>query len=244
MTDERPERRRQRGGPAIAAVPFLGGEPGRAVSLLSEEERRRLAVIASAVHVPRGATLYEEGAEATALYNVVQGVVKTYVMQANGAHQITAFLFPDDLFGLAENGHYVNTAQAVTPLTAYRFPLVALERLLRRDPDMEFHFMCKTCHELREAQRHAIVLARRDARGRIAMILHFLECHSSARPLPDGQIAVPMRRSDIAEYCGLTPEAVSRSFRAMQKAGILGFKDPHTVAILDRSRFENLIAGT
>ena len=50
---------------------------------------------------------------------------------------MTAFVFPGDLIGLAGDGRYVSTAQAMRPVTAYRFPLHALDDLLRGDSDLD-----------------------------------------------------------------------------------------------------------
>ena len=93
------------------------------------------------------------------IYNIVVGVVETYNVLSTGGRRITAFFFPSDLLGLSENGGLVGTAQSVTAVTAYQIPLDGLTSLLRRDPELDFHFLCKLCHALREAQRHAIALA-------------------------------------------------------------------------------------
>ncbi len=234
----------RRGGPLIAAVPFRGGGPGVPSPLLSAEERRRLALIASIANFPKGARLYEEGDEADCIYNVVQGEVKTFCALSSGKRRITAFLFPGDLAGLAENGRYVNTAQAVTPVTAYRLPLSALESLLRSDPELERHFLCKVCNELRAAQWHAVTLGRNDARGKLAMFVQMLEHSHSPDRKPGGHIHLPMTRSDIADYLGLSLEAVSRSFRRLQRSGIVRVTDLHNVRIVDRAQFERLVAAT
>lgn len=169
-------------------------------------------------------------------------MVKTSRRLPQGRRTITAFLFPHDLVGLAQEGRYVNTAVALTPLTVYRMPVVGLERLLRRNPELEYHFLCKVCHELREAQRHAIALGRKDAAGKLAMFFHMLE-HRRPADLRDGQLRLAMSRSDIADYMALSLESVSRTFRALQRDKIIAVKDRRYVRILDRARFEALVAA-
>src|SRR6476659_6792034 len=115
----------------------------------------------------------------------------------SGKRRVAAFLFPGDLFGLAEDGRYVNTVQSVTPATVYRIPNDALTDMLRRDPELQFHFLTKVTHAVRQGQRHAIVLARRDAAGRLAMFLHMLEKDLPGRH--SGVIPLPMSRTDVAE---------------------------------------------
>jgi CRP-like cAMP-binding protein len=56
-------------------------------------------------------------------------------------------------------------------------------------------------------------------------------------------IDVPMTRSDVANYLGLSLEAVSRACRTLERNGILAFPSRHDVCILDRPRFEKLAAA-
>lgn len=247
MTGTGPGGRRHRSGPSITAIPFRHGETGLATPLLGEAERGRLALIATAVHFERGEVLHRQGDELTCVYNLVRGVVKTYSLSPDGRRMLTAFLFPGDLVGLAEDGRYTAAAEAVAPATAYRLPIGALERLLRQDPELELHFLCKVCHELREAQRHAVLLARRDAPGKVALFLHLLLNHDA-----DGRgeraggptLGIPVSRADIADYAGLTIEAVSRSFGELERRGIIRRHGPHLVEIVDRDRFDRLLAGS
>ena len=232
-----------RGGPSIAAVPFQHSGTGLATPLLSQGQRGRLSLIASVVHFDRGATIVAQDEEARSLYNLASGVAKAFVKLPNGDQCGQAFLFMEDLLGLAENGRYVNTVTALTPVTAYCLPLLALERLLRSDPDLQLHFLCKVCQELREAQRHAIALGRNDARVRIGLFLHFLENHPASRDPGDDYIHLPMSRSDIADYVGLTLEAVSRAFSRLQQLGFLRFRDRRTLQIVDRAKFERFLAS-
>lgn len=229
----------RRTGPDIKAIPFNSSTDGVAVSLLSDAERHQLALIASIAHLKPASVLYEAGDPAEFLYIIIHGAVKTVRRLAGRKRAITAFLFPNDLVGLAAEGRYINTAVALAPLTVYRMPVAGLERVLLRNPELEYHFLCKVCHELREAQRHAISLGRKSAAERIAMLLHMLE-HRQPPDMRDGEIALAMSRSDIADYAALSLESVSRTFRALQRGRIIAVRDKRHVRILDRARFEQL----
>jgi CRP-like cAMP-binding protein len=56
-------------------------------------------------------------------------------------------------------------------------------------------------------------------------------------------IALPMSRSDIANYLGMSLEAVSRACRRLELQGMVEFVGRHEVRILDRQRFEALAAA-
>ncbi|HUA55707.1 MAG TPA: Crp/Fnr family transcriptional regulator [Candidatus Sulfotelmatobacter sp.] len=222
----------------IKAVPMTAD--GTRVSLLTDAERRELVAIAVPVDVRAGATLYRQGDRADAVYGLAQGVVKA--LRRNGASKrtVTAFLFPHDLIGLSEAGRYVNSVLAVTPATLYRMPIAALEHLLRHNAELEYHFLCKVCHGLREAQRHAVVLGRKSAATRVAMFLAMLERREDGSA---GRIHLAMTRSDIAGYVALSLESVSRTFRALERDGIIAVRDRHHVRVLDRKRFDRLVSG-
>jgi CRP-like cAMP-binding protein len=217
----------------------IGG--GNSVRLLSKAQRQQVATIATRVRLRPRAIIYREDTTAGWVYIIACGVVKSFRDLPSGKRRIAAFLFAEDIFGLAENGRYLNTAQAVTEVTVYRIPIDDLARLFVHDGDLQLQFLCKVTHTLRQAQRQKIVLTRRDAAGRVAMFLSMLE-RRAAGARATSPIDVPMSRSDMASYLGLSLEAVSRATAALTRRRTLAFVDRHTVRILDRSRFDRLVA--
>ncbi len=227
-------------GPSIAAVALWGSSKGKRTQLLTDEEKARLSVIASVARFKKGAQIYREGDRADAVFNIAGGVVKAYRALPDRTERISAFLFADDLFGLAEDGKYANSAKAVTAVTAYRLPVSALQSRLRQDADLEFHVICKLCHELRAAQRHAILLGRRNALAKLAMFFQLLEHYQAARGERTSGLYLPMSRSDVADYVGMSLEAVSRSFSTLARRGVIGFSNKRHVKILDRTQLDAL----
>ena len=228
-------------GPSLKATPLWGSAKKELVQLLTDEERAQLSVIASIARIKKGAQIYPEGNDAVAVFNIISGVVKTYNVLEDQSEHINAFLFADDLVGLAEAGKYVNSARAVTDVTAYRMPTPALESRLRRDATLEFHVITKLCHELREAQRHALLLDHHNALARMALFFQLLEQHQLAREQATHTLEIPMSRSDIADYVGMTPESVSRTFRTLASRRIVQFVNHRAVKILDRDRLDALV---
>jgi len=228
--------------PELMAIPFLKTAGTEPVELLSDAQRQQLVRSAAVRHFPARTIVYRADTAADSVFVIAEGVVKSYRDLASGRRRIAAFFFARDLFGLAEAGHYVNTVQTVTPVRAYEISFDALTELFQREPAIEMQFLCKVVHVLREAQHHSIIIGRRDAVGRLAMLLRLLQKQS----LPRGRsrdIAVPMSRSDIASYLGLSLEAVSRASRRLELQGMVEFVGRHQVRILDRQRFETLAAA-
>jgi len=230
-------------GPSISSEPF-GAAASADTRRLTPDQRERLARIASPASFRRGELLYRQGEAATAVYNVVHGVVSAYRVLPSGRRRVFAFLFPEDLVGLAVKGRYVNTAQAVTAVSAYRLPVRALDALLRRDAALQYRFFCKISHELREAQHLAIVLARRDAVGKVGSFLHRLGQEPTATRAGNGRIFLPMSRTDIADHLGLTLESVSRVFADLERRRIVHFTDARHVRVLDVTRLRDIVCAT
>src|SRR5689334_24067537 len=167
-----------------------------------------LALIATVSRYKKGELICQEGARADHIFNIISGVVKSSRSQPNRKQQVMGFLFPHDLFGLAELGKYVNSASAVNQVILYKIPTAALEARLRRNPSLDFQVICRLCHDLREAQ----------------------------------QIQVPMARTDIGAYVNMSPEAVTRSLRALVRRGVISVRDRHHIKIIDRAGLEEVIA--
>ena len=229
-------------GPAIRGVDPWAPSAGKMRQFLSAEERARLAALSSIVRLNKGEEIYREGQHNDAVFNIITGVVKAYKTAPDGSKHVTAFLFPDDMFGLSEEGKYTNSTEALTPLALYRFPMPALRSRLAKDADLEFHVIGKLLHELREAQRHAFLLTRKRALSKVAMFLQLLDNLQAARGERTAEIYLPMKRSDIGEYLGMSPEAVSRAFRVLTARGIIKSRDRRHLKIADRSTFDKIAA--
>jgi CRP-like cAMP-binding protein len=62
--------------------------------------------------------------------------------------------------------------------------------------------------------------------------------------LTDGQaVALPMARSDIADYLGLSLESVSRSAAELERSGLVKFENRHLARIVDGARMSELAAA-
>jgi CRP-like cAMP-binding protein len=227
------------GGPSLRAIPFGPGIRD-AAQLLSPRQRSQIAGIATRVHFPARKLVYREGSNVQSVFIIATGVVKSFRDLPSGKRRVMAFLFPDDLFGIAQSGHYVNSVQTITPVTLYRMRVTTLTDTLRRDADLAVQFLCKATHELRGALRHNMIVARRDAVGRVTMFLRMLELNSLH---DDSRIEIPMSRLDAANYLGLSLEAVSRALSWLERSRIIAFEGRRDVRVLDRMRFEKIDAA-
>jgi len=229
-------------GPSLRAIPFLKLAASKPIELLSKEQQQQLRRHASVRVFPARTDVYTAGTPADSLFIISEGVVKSFRDLPSGRRRIAAFFFARDLFGLARAGRYVNTVQTLTPVRVDQLSFDALTELFEKDPGLELQFLCKTIHVLRETQHHNIIMGRRDAVGRLAMLLRLLQTQDGpADGHPD--VPIPMTKSDIANYLGLSLEAVVRASRRLERQGIVEFVGRHHARIIDRQRFEALASN-
>jgi CRP-like cAMP-binding protein len=208
--------------------------------LLSERERAQLAKIATIVRFNKGEQIYKKGEEAAAVFNIVSGVVTAY-RTINKTNNVMSFLHPGDLFGLSEEGRYSYSAKAATAVVVYKMPLLAVRRILVRNPDLDIDIIIKLCERLREAQRHAVILAQKRAATRLAMFLELQEhVQAGITNEPVSEIYLPMDRSSIAAYLGITLAALSRAFRTLVSRKIISLQNIRHVKVLNRDAFNAL----
>ena len=225
--------------PTIRALGLDGIDVSR--PLLTEPQRQKLAAIASKLELPARTIIYRDGDGADSIFINGEGIVVSFKDMPSGKRRVAGFRFRGDLFGLAEGGKYVNTTRSITAVTVFRIPLAALTNAFRDDPGLQFPFLCKVVHELRQAQRKSIIDGRRDADGRVAMFVDMLRRLEPSAGAGD-RIDIPMTRSDMADYLHLELESVSRACRRLSDTGVIAF-DTKGARILDQQAFAALVGG-
>jgi CRP-like cAMP-binding protein len=223
-------------GPAIRAThPWLSDTRSTQGpnQLLDDDKRSQLATIATIVRFKKGEQICARGKPADTIYNIAQGTVKSYAVGPDGGEYISAFLYPQDVFGVSEEGRYTNSVKAITRVVAYALPVSLLRRQLLADAELAIHLVVRLWDELRQAQHHAVLLAQRHAFTRLAMFLMLQKNLQTATEYKAEQIYLPMSRTEIGEYVGLSLGAVSRGFRELAERGIISNTTRRHVKILD-----------
>ena len=106
---------------------------------------------------------------------------------------------------------------------------------------MERELYRMAAHELAAAQQQFVLLGRKTASERLASFLLLLAERSElSNGTGAGMVRLPMSRSDIADYLGLTKETVSRVMSALKRDRIIRLETLEIIQILDRARLEQL----
>lgn len=203
-------------------------------NVLDNDELERLASITGQHTAANRETIIYEGDPAEHLFNVTRGAIKLYKLLGDGRRQITGFLFPGDFLGLALHDRYAYSAEAIGPTQLCRFPRAKLERLLGELPKLERRLLQTASNELASAQDQMLLLGRKSARERIATFLLTLSARAVRRGVDSEIVDLPMSRSDIGDYLGLTIETVSRTFTILKRDGLIELPEVHRVRLTNR----------
>jgi len=198
-----------------------------------------LDTIVSHAQLRPGQSIFEEGDDARYVYNVSKGHVRLFKLLPDGRRQITGFLAPGDFLGLAARDTYAYSAEAITDADLCRFKVTDLDSLLDEMPPVRERLFEIANDELAAAQEQMLCLGRKTAKERVASFLlaqlrHGAECGDNGAIFD-----LPMSRSDIADYLGLTIETVSRTFTALREEGLIELPNTHRVSIPDIQALED-----
>lgn len=188
---------------------------------LDFDELEELEKIVARMTVGAGGPIFDEGEAAHCRYNVTSGSIKIYKLLGDGRRQIIGFLFPGDFLGLAMADEYAYGAEAVVDSELCRFPRRELDDLINRFPTLENRLLNVTSNELAVAQEQMVLLGRKTAKEKVATMLLLFSRRAAERGMADNPVYLPMTRTDIGDYLGLTTETVSRTFTQLRAQRII-----------------------
>jgi len=204
---------------------------------LSDEELAFLARVAQHVTLPANSVFIEEGEKAGYFYNVNSGNIRLFKSLPDGRRQITGFASPGYFLGLATTDKNVFSAETMDPVKLCRFSRPTMETVFDEFPVLERKLLDVAMHELVLGQQQMLLLGRKTAIERIAtFLLAWAErmemCASGQLPKPNVSLQLPLSRTDLADYLGLTIETVSRSLSQLKRDGLIDIPNIHEIVLL------------
>jgi len=178
--------------------------------------------IAYRKQVPAGTVIMHEGERADFFANILDGVVKLTKTMTDGRQHIVGLLFPADFLGRTMRSESPYRAEASTPVELCRFPRADFERLMQRYPNLQARLLKQTLDELDACHDWTLLLGRKNANERVASFILMIarrerEIGCNADPNCDSAaFHLPLSRSDIADFLGLTIESVSRQITKLK----------------------------
>ncbi|MFW5834630.1 MAG: Crp/Fnr family transcriptional regulator [Pseudomonadota bacterium] len=211
--------------------------------MLSSSELQQLHAMSSQKVFEPGELIVEEDATVRQVANVLSGTIKLFKLLPDGRQQITGFLFGGDFLGPMLSGEYATFAEAVTRVELCLFEQDRLREQMDAWPHLERRLFEDATATLDRALDWMLLLGRKTAAERVASFFVMMADRVGSRDDIEVQVEVPMSRSDIADYLGLTMETVSRQISNLKRQGLIESAGAHGVSIRDLPALRRLAGG-
>ncbi|MDD4923487.1 MAG: Crp/Fnr family transcriptional regulator [Dehalococcoidales bacterium] len=179
--------------------------------------------------------LFFEGEATESLLFLASGVVKIFKTSPDGKEQILSIAHPEETLNevpLFNGGLNTTSAQAMMQVVVYMINKRDIEMIMRQYPLVAsnvIHILAKRTRQLVSLVEE---LSFKRVNGRLAGIL--LE-----NAVRDGESGAKLTQRDMAAMAGTAREVISRSLKAMEDDGIIGF-DKHRLIIRDREALKKM----
>jgi CRP/FNR family transcriptional regulator len=144
---------------------------------------------------------------------------------------------PPDLLGRPFAVESRVSAEAASQVDLCVIPKPALEAMMKDNASLEHRVMMQALRELDEARDWMVTLGRKTAAEKVASFLFMIASHIDPT---DEQVAakfdLPLSRSDIADFLGLTIETVSRQISKLKADGVIEIVNYRHVTVPDLAR--------
>ncbi len=217
--------------------------------VLSDEELTRLSSATWCRHYEAGQIIHADGVKPACFSEIICGVVKILKSLPNGAQQIVRLLLPGDFLGRPFGQESRSSAVAATGVKLCSFPRAVAENLVTQSRSVERWLFERVSDELEKAQDWITLLGRMTAEQRIATFLLWVARgaseESSRAPDPSGALLIelPLSRSEMADYLGLSTETVSRQLGHLRDRGIITVGTARTITVHRPDVLEATIAA-
>ena len=172
----------------------------------------------------------------------MKGVVKLTKGLEDGRQQVVGLQFAPDFLGRLFARESTVNAEAASDVELCVVPKSALEAMIAETPALEHRLMQQTLRELDDARDWMVTLGRKTAGEKVASFLLLIALH--ADPERDANAPVtfelPLSRSDIADFLGLTIETVSRQITKLKAEGVIRLEGLRGVEVPDVERLREM----
>lgn len=186
-----------------------------------------------------GSELFGDETDITSYANVVSGVIKLMKVLEDGRQQVVGLKFASDFIGRVHAMSNALSAEAASEVELCQVPRSILEAMLEDNRTLEQRLMRETLRELDEAREWMVTLGRKSAAERVASFLYLIALHVQpglGRVSAEVEYDLPLTRSDMADFLGLSIETVSRQLTELRRLEIVVIRNKRHVTIPDTER--------
>lgn len=186
--------------------------------------------------------LFGEGDKGGRYYEILVGVVCSYRILHNGRRQILSFSYPGDIVGIGHEVECKCSCEAVNEAKVRCIPAATMQRSIETCPEIARNLLKVATIELASMYDHFVLVGRKSATEKTASFLLALARRENSEKA-EISFQLPMTRTDIADFLGMTVETVSRRFTTLRKMGVIDLPETNIVRVRDIVRLEDLTEG-
>ena len=187
--------------------------------------------------------LFAEGDPKTSIYRVLSGALCLYKVLSDGRRQVIDFAYAGDVVGLESGSAATCNAQATVATRVSCLPAAILERAAARDPRIAMQLYQTVARNFDAMRDHLVCVGQRSATERLAGFLLGLSRRRAGNGAGYDTLDLPMTRTDIADFLGLTIETVSRTLSKLKARHCIEIDQGTTIRLLDMVALEAMAQG-
>lgn len=220
----------------LAEIPLFEG--------LSGEDLTRIAELLHRKVFRAGTLLMTAEQPGEAIYVILAGSLKVYLVREDGNEVILAILGPGQTVGemsLLDSAGRSANAMTMESTTLLWMARAAFRRCLQTAPALSYNLLRLLCQRLRTVNEQILALTSLDVAGRVArQILALADQYGQADGA--GGVYIPLRltQGDLAAIVGTSREGVNRVMVRLKERAILSVSAKHHITIHQRGRLAAL----
>ncbi len=213
-------------------------------SQCAEEDLALLMPGAMLLQFERGEHGFLAGDKAQRLDALVSGSAQIYRTLPDGSAKTLHLFSPVALLAEAPvfmGGAYPASCVFTEESLTLSFPRARLLEIVEKDPSFAWRLMGQMYRKLYEFTSVIASHAQKNAVARVASyLLGFVQWVNPEDATAPACVILPAPKKDIANYLGIRPESLSRTFSTLEKAGAIRV-DGQAISILRTEYLENIL---
>ncbi len=207
-------------------------------SALSSQQLERLSAISRRRIIPANQYIFRDGDEAISFASILSGVVKLIKNTTDGEQHIIGLMYAPEFLGHTFADNHRFSAAAATDVELCVYPRAAFARLVVDYPGIERWLFEFTVRELDICRDWTLMLGRKSSYERVAALLLMIATRAkftgcAPREPNSAEFELPLTRSEVADYLGLTLETVSRKISRLKSKGVIELRSTREVIVPD-----------
>lgn len=182
--------------------------------------------------------IFERGGRSNYLYLILNGIIKTHIIDINGKELITGLYKPNDFLGFTSFDQSIpfnETATALEESELVGLSKEYLKNILQENQSVSLELMDLLTQNISEIKNQLMRMAYSSVRKKTAStIIRFAEVMEK-----NPEMSIRISRNDLAANAGIAPESLIRTLSDFKKKNLIDIEG-RTIKILDLEALQNI----